>query len=246
MGFREHQPCERFGSVVSYCWMRGARGGEQTGDRVLVEDQRRDGQWLLVVADMEDHGERAEAAANCLVTQLVSESEFENLSPANLLHRLHSRFAFRIAQGDSKTIAAGAFLIDGKSANLIGALAGFYRPIRGAPGRQWQRWEIPYGCLVGYEDDQLQENEDPFAEAPTSLDPGEKTLIYTDGLYDAKHGSYNAENFGKQALQEYLYSLRGEIDGQTLLERLVEALRRFLRGTEPDDDVTVVCLERVE
>jgi sigma-B regulation protein RsbU (phosphoserine phosphatase) len=67
---------------------------------------------------------------------------------------------------------------------------------------------------------------------------GETLLGYSDGVVDAR--SPEGESFGVERLARVVADASG--DPQVLIERVVESLEDFTRGTEPYDDVTLVAI----
>ncbi|OYV67146.1 MAG: hypothetical protein B7Z74_10020, partial [Deltaproteobacteria bacterium 21-66-5] len=61
----------------------------------------------------------------------------------------------------------------------------------------------------------------------------------TDGVSDARNG--DGERFGEERVIEIVRRYRTETSG-AIVDRVFEAVERFLRGARPRDDLTVVVL----
>lgn len=78
-----------------------------------------------------------------------------------------------------------------------------------------------------------------FAVSETVLDLGDRLVLYTDGITEARHG---VEMFGEGRLVETLSKLR-HTSTRLMPQRLVRATLKFAGGSLRDDTV-VVCLRR--
>jgi serine phosphatase RsbU (regulator of sigma subunit) len=80
----------------------------------------------------------------------------------------------------------------------------------------------------------------PYEVAEERLEPGDRILIYTDGL----HESMNADDqiYGIDRLCQ---QLKSQADGGELIEQILEDIRRFANGVPPMDDMCVVCCTRL-
>jgi phosphoserine phosphatase RsbU/P len=92
------------------------------------------------------------------------------------------------------------------------------------------------GCPIGVVVDELLES-----PRPVFLEPGDLVVLATDGTIEQRNS--DGELFGKPRFERLV------IDNQTLsAPRLIELLKReisgFYRGSHPDDDVTILILER--
>src|SRR5262245_37154442 len=80
-----------------------------------------------------------------------------------------------------------------------------------------------------------------YSTVTWDLEPGERLLLYTDGLYE----SYNphGEKFGRKGLESYVGEAR-ELPLAELVPGLVERVEEHLEGAEFEDDFTVIGIER--
>lgn len=72
------------------------------------------------------------------------------------------------------------------------------------------------------------------------LRPGEKILLYTDGLTEAMNE--NEEMYEEKRLEEYLQKHPGDSDGKLLRGLIVDALK-FINKANQSDDITLLVLE---
>ena len=95
----------------------------------------------------------------------------------------------------------------------------------------------PRGMVVGMKGGPL------FAKATvnerTDLHPGDRMLIYTDGLTETMNRQ--DEEYGTERLNELLIQ-HGTLDLEQLLDRILDSVRGFRGGGEPQDDLTLLAL----
>lgn len=73
------------------------------------------------------------------------------------------------------------------------------------------------------------------------LEPGDRLLLYTDGVTEAANPS--DEEYGDGRLEAYVRD-RGAEPGRQLLDGIVADVLRFCGVARPHDDMTLMCLDR--
>jgi phosphoserine phosphatase RsbU/P len=79
-----------------------------------------------------------------------------------------------------------------------------------------------------------------FEEGQVSLGPGDRVVLYTDGISEAANAE--GEQYGEERLMALLHSLPRELTAREVADRILEAQRKFLGPIEPQDDVTLLVL----
>jgi serine phosphatase RsbU (regulator of sigma subunit) len=151
------------------------------------------------------------------------------VSPAAVLGTLNRRLAHLAGGGHFITMFYG--VVEAPTRRLIYALAGHPRPLwyRRAGGAV-EALDAE-GPMIGLWP------EAEFEERCVPLSPGDRVLIYTDGVTECRNGQ--GESFGQRRLEAFLAAHGGAAD--TVL-RLDQELARF-RGSQPfRDDVTCIGL----
>jgi serine phosphatase RsbU (regulator of sigma subunit) len=92
------------------------------------------------------------------------------------------------------------------------------------------------GCPVGVLDAEHREFPQPVVIAP-----GDLVILATDGTIEQRNAS--GDMFGRERF-ESLVREHQTAPAVTLLELMKQAIRGYYRGTHPDDDVTILILER--
>ena len=86
-------------------------------------------------------------------------------------------------------------------------------------------------------------SEEEYTTTTSQLGPGERLLLFTDGLWDAR--SRSGEPFSRQRLFDYwARAVKRPLD--EAVDELVAEVTRHLEVAEFEDDFTVVAVERQE
>jgi PAS domain S-box-containing protein len=186
------------------------------------------GGWLVVVGDVVGRG--AEAAALTSISRYTLRAACKLLGdPLRVLAHLNEAVRARAPLAMVSVACALLRESDGEAhADVV--LAGHPPPyhVRGAE----PRLVGSFGALLGASD------EGGWRVERIALDPGDKLVLYTDGVLDTVG---ERERFGEQRLTE---TLRLEQTAQETVRRIDEAVRRFGRGPQVDDSAVLV-VERV-
>jgi hypothetical protein len=80
----------------------------------------------------------------------------------------------------------------------------------------------------------------PYEEAAIALAPGDRLVVYTDGVTEAANA--DGTMFGEERLYALLGSLSATQSARESVESVLAGVSGFLDGTEPGDDITVLVL----
>ena len=155
-------------------------------------------------------------------------------SPHEMLTLLNEQLCGVIERGTFITASIG--LIDLEDGTLQLARAGHMRLIR-QRGGEIKTFE-PKGLPLGVRTTSLFNTS--LEEITLEYLPGDRFLLYSDGLSEAMNGSY--EEFGEDRLFDFLRSVNGTTP-EELNRKLLEEIQMFRGNAEQNDDVTVVVME---
>ena len=177
--------------------------------------------WLVVIGDVTGKGARA-ASLTALARYTLRTAAMLTGDPTAALAALNAGLMRR---GDVAycTAALVALYDDGDRARARVYSAGHPLPllVQGGGARPLGR----SGPLLGA----LEDAEWPFEE--TVLEPGDRLVLYTDGVTDARG---ERERFGDERLLDLLISVDGASPAQVV--RMIDgAIRRFEEGPQRDD-----------
>jgi sigma-B regulation protein RsbU (phosphoserine phosphatase) len=80
----------------------------------------------------------------------------------------------------------------------------------------------------------------PFEEAEVALSPGDRVVIYTDGLSEAMDAQ--KEMYGDERIVDLAVALPQDQSARESTDSIMAALSSFLDGEEPQDDMTLMVL----
>jgi serine phosphatase RsbU (regulator of sigma subunit) len=83
-----------------------------------------------------------------------------------------------------------------------------------------------------------------YEEGEVALGPGDRVVLYTDGISEAADAS--GEQYGEERLIDLLETLPPDLPAPRVADRILESLRSFLDGIEPQDDMTLMVLRMKE
>ena len=185
----------------------------------------------LVIADVSGKGVPA-ALFMMVSSALIRHSSTGEYSPAKILYAANEQICARNPEEMFVTVWLG--ILEISTGKLTAANAGHEYPMLKKAGKQFEMLKDRHGLVIGamssarYRDYELQ------------LEPGEKLLVYTDGVAEAVNSSM--EQFGTERILETLHQF-GDRSPKAIVAALNAAVREFV-GEEPQfDDVTMLCLE---
>ncbi|WP_377273056.1 SpoIIE family protein phosphatase [Peterkaempfera sp. SMS 1(5)a] len=183
-----------------------------------------DDKTALVVGDVMGSGIAAAAAMGRLRTATSTLADLD-LSPSRLLCHLD-----KITQGMEPYYATCIYAVyDARRAQCRIASAGHLPPVLVHAGGAPELLDLPTGAPLGV-------GGVPFETATIHLDPGDRLVLYTDGLVETRH----------QAIDERLDALLHLLETPDhSLEETCDRLLRRLRGPGVPDDVALL-IARIE
>jgi len=184
----------------------------------------------IAVADVAGKGVPA-ALVMVMAHTLLRAAVAEQGSPREVLLRLNNELFEQTTRDCFVSLFYGVW--DDATRTLRYANAGHEPPVHlGAHGaRLLPRGGIALGAL--------DEIENYLQEETLQLGPADALLLYTDGAHEATNAS--SERYGLGRLVETLSAARAA--GLPLVATLCADIDRFVAGTEPHDDITLVALQ---
>jgi sigma-B regulation protein RsbU (phosphoserine phosphatase) len=80
----------------------------------------------------------------------------------------------------------------------------------------------------------------PFSEAEVALAPGDRLVLYSDGVTEAQNGA--GDFFGRARLRDAI-QLASQESCAGMHDAIQQSLRDFTGGAEQSDDITLVVVE---
>jgi serine phosphatase RsbU (regulator of sigma subunit) len=217
---------------------RPSCGSQTGGDGLFHEAARGDGRLMLLLVDVSGHGDAASPYIDLLSRRMLADPLTGNLSPSELLGRLHGMLAPVWAE-DEVFVCATAIASDRSRSTAAVACAGMPPPLWGVLGESASVWsEAPEGTPLG-----LPFEVAAFEERSLEM-AGRTALFFTDGVNEAQRLSEGNEYelFGHERVQTLFQMPIGGEPRPAFIERLFNELASFVGEIWPEDDTTTVCL----
>lgn len=188
------------------------------------------GQLLVVTADVVGKGMPAALLMSMLQASLRTLAA-EPRRLTEIAERLNHMILQSRETGRFATVFLGLF--DPETQWLAYSNAGHNPPcLMRRDGRI--EWLTEGGTLLGAFENSLA------CEGRLQLEPGDRIVLYTDGITEAP--SPSGEFFGEERLAAAVAGVPFDAPAEELVEGVLHAVRGFLDGGEPADDMTVVAL----
>jgi phosphoserine phosphatase RsbU/P len=192
----------------------------------LIENE--DG-FLFLLGDVSGKG----VAASMLMSHLHATFRTlagQNLSLQKMVEHANRLFAESTTAGQFATMIVGSATADGKVTYVsAGHLPLFHISARGVLAREATGVPLGMFCTTHF----------PVCEL--TLDPGDKLLMYTDGLTEMFNAA--GDEFGISRVHS-LAKKHGATEPQAILSACMEELRSFAATTKQKDDLTLMVLHR--
>lgn len=187
----------------------------------------------LLLADVADKSVQAALFMAVAYTLFTVESK-HSLSPAAVALAVHKGM-FDVAADSDMFVTAFYGVLHRPSGRLTYVIAGQERPLLLRRG-EWPKTVEGNGRFLGMlEELQLE-------EFSLQLQPGDRLLIFSDGVPDAVNPA------GKQYDYERLTAVLNANSGDTaatLINRIVADLRHWTQGAAPFDDITLLAAQMI-
>lgn len=185
--------------------------------------------WSAVVADVSGKGVSSALLASLLEGALITATDQPGAMPRRI-ERLNKFLLERTAGEKYATIFYSLLSADGKLSYVNAAHCPPLVVRAGAELAELDVTGLPVGLVEGAE----------FELAERQLAPGDKVIIYTDGVTEAQDP--NGGFFGKKPLRELAAAHAGGTCAE-LHDAIQNAVAAFTEGTAQSDDITLVVLE---
>lgn len=188
------------------------------------------GAWLLAIADVSGKGVPAALLTSMLQASLRTQAESGGRVAAILaaINRLVVRSA---PAGKFATVFLARLDLD--PLRLTYSNAGHNHPVlHRRDGRR--RPLASGGTVVGMMDGP------PFAEETVALEPGDRLVMFTDGVSEAENAA--GAMYGEDRLHDLVAGLPASLGAREVSDRILADVNAFLGGAEAGDDITLLVL----
>jgi serine phosphatase RsbU (regulator of sigma subunit)/pSer/pThr/pTyr-binding forkhead associated (FHA) protein len=185
--------------------------------------------WSAVVADVSGKGPGAALLAALLQGALIAASE----EPSVLGRRMERLNRFLLDRTGGEKYATVFHCLLDRDGRLSYVNAAHCPPLlarAGVPLAELDATGMPVGLVEAAR----------YEVAEARLAPGDKLVIYTDGVTEAQNAA--GEFFGKKKLREIVAASAAE-SCQAIHDAIQQAVTAFTEGAEQSDDITLLVLE---
>jgi sigma-B regulation protein RsbU (phosphoserine phosphatase) len=191
------------------------------------------GRWGILIADVSGHG--TPAAVMMAITHSIAHlCPHESGQPEELLAFVNSNLAQRYTEGMDAFVTAFYGIYDPSNRQFVYSSAGHNPP------RLWKCGEQRSLPVEGAASLPLGVLEDTkYTQAQLELDPGDKLVLYTDGITEAMDAGN--EQFGVVRLDEAICGAC-RIEAEDVVGRVVNQLEQHTGHAPPSDDRTLVVI----
>jgi len=186
--------------------------------------------FLVCVADVSGKGVPAALLGSMLQASLRTQAPIAT-SVGSMVTNVNQLLCQGVANGQFATMFLGR--VDEATMSLSYVNAGHNHPVllRANGARELLDKGGPMvGILDGI----------PFEEAKVSLAPGDRIVLYTDGLSEAMDA--HMEMYGDERLVDFAAALPADQSARESIDAIMAGISTFLDGEEPQDDMTVMVL----
>jgi phosphoserine phosphatase RsbU/P len=185
--------------------------------------------WSAVVADVSGKGVSSALLASLLQGALIAASDHPN-AMALRMRRLNGFLLERTCGEKYATVFQSLLYRDGKFSYVNAAHCPPLVIRANGALSELEATGMPVGMIEGAE----------FTLAEEQLAPGDKLLIYSDGVTEAQNSA--GDFFGKKRLRQVVIAYAAE-GAAAMHDAVQEAVTAFTGGAAQSDDITVLVLE---
>jgi PAS domain S-box-containing protein len=208
----------------------------EVGGDYLDYFQAGNGAWVVVAADICGKGIPAALLMTMLRSTFRIEAKYET-SARGLLCSVND---FLVQNVDDRSfVTALCLVINGDGTGMTYARAGHPRLIHIDPSSKTVEEVFARGMALGITADTAAFGSG-LEEVSLALKKGDKYLLYTDGLIEATDP--DDAQYGSARLRTMLEE-NMESDPETLVEQLLQDVKKFIRGAPAYDDLTILAME---
>jgi len=186
--------------------------------------------FLLCIADVSGKGVPAALLGSMLQASLRTHAPITT-SVGTMMSNVNGLLCQGVANGQFATMFLAR--VDEDAMRLDYVNAGHNHPVLFRAGGERVVLDKG-GPMVGIIDDV------PFEQGSVALLPGDRIVLYTDGLSEAM--DRQKEMYGDERLVDLAGSLPAELSARESIDSIVGALTQFLDGEEPQDDMTLMIV----
>jgi len=190
-----------------------------------------DGRTSFFISDVSGHGVSAALITAMVKTSIVAEAQ--NLPAVSDLADRVNLAVCRLA-GDGRFVTAFFGMLDAQGGTLHYVNAGHPPALLIRRGEKAVEHLATRSLALGLAE------EIPYSSAAVSVAPGDRVLLYTDGVTEAANGS--EELYGEARLEQSLLA-HADLPLDALVEKAVQDLVAFRGSDAFDDDVNVFACE---
>jgi len=191
------------------------------------------GQLGIVIGDVAGKGMPA-ALLMALLQGSLHTLIIGGLRGPELLAKLNAYLCKSIPAGSLVTLFYGE--VDTSNGKLRYINAGHNPPFLMRRDRKMHRL-MPTSLVLGVSETAIYEAED------TELSPGEKALLFTDGITEAFN--LDQQEYGESRLESFL-AMHADLSQADLIHRLTGDVLRFCGDARPTDDMTLMSVVRLQ
>ncbi len=196
-------------------------------DFFMIDDNHQ----AMIIADVSGKGITA-ALYMMNAKALLKEMILSGNSPADALTQAN----LELCRNNQAHMFLTAFLavLNVNSGELVCVNAGHNPPLWKHDNGTWEYLRIKHSLVLG------GSKKTRYQEVPIHLNPGDRLLLYTDGVTEAMNPAH--EQYGEERLKNTMNASNGTPND--LIQNICEEVTSHANGTPQSDDITMLLLER--